>query len=346
MVRPSALCQRRSSTSRYTPACSSARRRQTRERRRIGHVYDVHAAGRDERVAVLGEGRATGYELRGEPVHVRPVLFPQRVPQRHRARPVAVVAEEFHPRIIGTQPATPAAATGGRGDRLSTPIIQGARDGQSSNQYRGTGARPGRRRLRLSRRHARAPPELPAAAFSGFEVETGGVGAGTVIRFNLAAGGRTRQFRSEIAEPEPGRVLTESDTNSSAVTTFTVMPAGDNASVRIDCEWNGASGIGGFFERTFAPRVMRGILADELTRLDAYARNEQAGPDRCRTAAVAVLGRRGAAARATTLRTRFARPCCATRRSCWSSWSARGRPGRRPRCLTGTSGSARPMPPR
>jgi Polyketide cyclase / dehydrase and lipid transport len=115
-------------------------------------------------------------------------------------------------------------------------------------------------------------PNFLPPAFSGFEVETGGIGAGTIIRFNLAAGGRTRQFRSEIAEPEPGRVLTESDTNSSAVTTFTVVPAGDNANVRIDCEWNGAGGIGGFFERTFAPRVMRGILADELTRLDAYAR--------------------------------------------------------------------------
>ena len=71
-------------------------------------------------------------------------------------------------------------------------------------------------------------------------------------------------------------MLTESDTNSSAVTTFTVRPAGDNASVRIDCEWNGASGIGGFFERTFAPRAMRGILADELARLDAYARERAA----------------------------------------------------------------------
>jgi hypothetical protein len=119
-------------------------------------------------------------------------------------------------------------------------------------------------------------PKFLPPAFSGFEVESGGVGAGTIIRFNLTAGGRTRQFRSEVAEPHPGRVLTESDTNSSAVTTFTVTPAGDNSNVRIDCEWNGASGIGGFFERTFAPRAMRGILADELTRLDAYAR-ERAG---------------------------------------------------------------------
>jgi hypothetical protein len=42
--------------------------------------------------------------------------------------------------------------------------------------------------------------------------------------------------------------------------------------VRISTTWEGSSGVGGFFERLFAPRVMRGIYADELERLDAYAR--------------------------------------------------------------------------
>jgi Polyketide cyclase / dehydrase and lipid transport len=114
-------------------------------------------------------------------------------------------------------------------------------------------------------------PNFLPPAFSGFDVESGGIGAGTIIRFSLSAGGRTRHFRNEVAEPEPGRVLTESDTTSSAVTTFTVTPAGDNSAVRIASEWNGAGGVGGFLERTFAPRVMRGIYADQLSRLDAYA---------------------------------------------------------------------------
>ena len=30
--------------------------------------------------------------------------------------------------------------------------------------------------------------------------------------------------------------------------------------------------MGGFFERLFAPRAMRGIYLDELERLNAYAR--------------------------------------------------------------------------
>ena len=72
-------------------------------------------------------------------------------------------------------------------------------------------------------------------------------------------------------EPEPGRVLTESDTGSSLVTTTTVSPRDGNSLVQIRTTWDGARGIGGFFERMFAPRVMRAIYADELERLNVYA---------------------------------------------------------------------------
>jgi hypothetical protein len=115
-------------------------------------------------------------------------------------------------------------------------------------------------------------PHFLPPAFSDFQVESGGVGEGTITRFTLTAGGRTRQYRMTVAEPEPGRVLTESDTGSSAVTTFTVTPQDGQSVVQIATTWEGAGGIGGFFERLFAPRVMRSIYADELERLDAYAR--------------------------------------------------------------------------
>ncbi|HEV2375294.1 MAG TPA: hypothetical protein VGS19_24440 [Streptosporangiaceae bacterium] len=39
-----------------------------------------------------------------------------------------------------------------------------------------------------------------------------------------------------------------------------------------DRQARGAGGIGGLFERMFAPRVLRAIYTDELKRLDAYAR--------------------------------------------------------------------------
>ena len=118
------------------------------------------------------------------------------------------------------------------------------------------------------------PRYLPPA-FSDFRVESGGVGAGTITRFTVRAGGRTREYRMRVAEPEPGRVPTESDTGSSMVTTTTVSPQGGASLVRISTTWDGAGGIGGLFERMFAPRVMRAIYADELDRLDAYARERR-----------------------------------------------------------------------
>jgi hypothetical protein len=118
-------------------------------------------------------------------------------------------------------------------------------------------------------------PHFLPPAFSDYHVESGGIGAGTVTRFKVTAGGRTREYLTTVAEPDPGRVLTESDAHSSMVTTFTVSPRGDASLVQISSAWDGAGGVGGFFERTFAPRVMHGIYADEIKRLDAYARDRR-----------------------------------------------------------------------
>lgn len=119
-------------------------------------------------------------------------------------------------------------------------------------------------------------PRFLPPAFSDFQVEEGGVGAGTLFRAKLTAGGRTRAFQMRVTEPEPGRVLAESDTASALVTTFTVTPEGDRSLVRITTTWPGAGGVGGFFERLFAPRALQRIYQDELERLDRYAREQAA----------------------------------------------------------------------
>jgi uncharacterized protein YndB with AHSA1/START domain len=111
---------------------------------------------------------------------------------------------------------------------------------------------------------------LPPAV-SDFQIEEGGVGAGSITTFKVTAGGRTRSYRTVLSEPVPGRTLVESDTRSSLVTTFTVTPQGGKSLVNITTSWDGASGVGGFFERTFAPRAMRAIFLDELDRLNKYA---------------------------------------------------------------------------
>jgi hypothetical protein len=110
--------------------------------------------------------------------------------------------------------------------------------------------------------------------FSNVEIERGGVGAGTITTFTITAGSRSRNYRMRVDEPEPGRVLTESDTTSSLVTTWTVTPEGEQSRVRIETRWEGAKGVGGLFERLFAPPSLRRIYNDELRRLDRYAREQ------------------------------------------------------------------------
>ena len=138
---------------------------------------------------------------------------------------------------------------------------------------RPVGAPPERVYTILADYHQHHPYILPPA-FSDFQVEQGGVGAGTVIRFRMKMGGRSRTGRMRVDEPQPGRVLTESDLESSLLTTFTVSPDGDTSRVRIGTVWEGAGGVGGFFERLFAPRVLRRLYAQELANLDRYARRQ------------------------------------------------------------------------
>jgi ribosome-associated toxin RatA of RatAB toxin-antitoxin module len=113
--------------------------------------------------------------------------------------------------------------------------------------------------------------EFLPPAFSDFEIESGGVGAGTVTSFKVKTGGGSRSFRMRVEEPEPGRVMTESDMESDLVTTWTVTPDGEACRVRIATIWE-AKGIVGFLERLMAPRAMRNLYAEELELLDAYAR--------------------------------------------------------------------------
>lgn len=124
--------------------------------------------------------------------------------------------------------------------------------------------------------YVRHHPRFLPPQFAAFYVEEGGVGAGTVFRFRFTAGGRSRVDVMDVTEPEPGRVLMETARASGLVTTFTVTPEGAGSRVRIDTRWQSMGGIGGFFERTLAPRVLTSVYADELNRLDQYARSQGA----------------------------------------------------------------------
>src|SRR5947209_20359744 len=76
-------------------------------------------------------------------------------------------------------------------------------------------------------------PNILPPQFHDLRVERGGVGTGTVFSFQMTVAGRTRSGHMAVTEVEPGRVLAEHDTNSSLVTTFTVVPMGVRSNLRI-----------------------------------------------------------------------------------------------------------------
>ncbi|MFD9886491.1 SRPBCC family protein [Streptomyces alboflavus] len=106
--------------------------------------------------------------------------------------------------------------------------------------------------------------------FSEYEVREGGDGEGTLVHWKLqATSKRIRDCLLEVSEPTDGE-LVEKDRNSSMVTTWRVTPAGEGSSrVVVTSVWNGAGGIGGFFEKTFAPKGLARIYDAVLDKLAA-----------------------------------------------------------------------------
>jgi polyketide cyclase/dehydrase/lipid transport protein len=103
--------------------------------------------------------------------------------------------------------------------------------------------------------------------YTAYRVEQGGQGQGTVIGYHFAAGGRERDYR--LAVEEDGGGLSERDQLSSFESRWTVVPEGAGAQVTLESSWQGAGGIGGVFERTFAPLGLRRIYGQMLDKLAA-----------------------------------------------------------------------------
>jgi hypothetical protein len=112
-------------------------------------------------------------------------------------------------------------------------------------------------------------PRILPEQFSDYRVEAGGQGAGTRVHWRFAATSkRVREQSVDVSAPD-ATTLVETDRNSSMVTRWTVRPAGaDRSHVTVRTTWNGAGGIGGFFERTFAPKGLRRVYDDLLGRLE------------------------------------------------------------------------------
>ncbi|MDI9916272.1 SRPBCC family protein [Rhodococcus sp. IEGM 1379] len=109
-------------------------------------------------------------------------------------------------------------------------------------------------------------PRILSEQYLDYNVVEGGQGNGTVVRWTLkATEKRSRNVESTVTVD--GNVITEKDANSSLVTTWTVAPNGAGTTVTTLTQWKGATGIGGFFERTFAPKGLQSIQKKVLDNL-------------------------------------------------------------------------------
>lgn len=120
------------------------------------------------------------------------------------------------------------------------------------------------------------PQILPKKNLYDLQVEEGGYGAGTVIRFKSRVLGVEKAFFQRVSEPEPGRVIVEQDIEpgQNFITTFKVDPIEDGLKSRVEISTtlNASPGLKGLIERAviayFNPRIYR----EELQLLEAVAR--------------------------------------------------------------------------
>jgi hypothetical protein len=122
----------------------------------------------------------------------------------------------------------------------------------------------------------RHPAILPKPPFVSLVVEEGGSGAGTKILVHIRVLGRLQSYRSVVSEPDPGRVLVETNDNG-YVTSFTVEPRADGqqAFVTIETDLGERSGALAALERWLVTRLLRPVYMRELEQLAAVAAAQQ-----------------------------------------------------------------------
>jgi hypothetical protein len=113
-------------------------------------------------------------------------------------------------------------------------------------------------------------PSILPKAFRNMTVVEGGIGAGTVVTFDIHAFGQAQKCRAVVSEPEPGRVLLEKivEPLPPSQTTFTVVPgANGGTDVRFFTELTSRDGLAGKIERFVSTRFLKKLYAEELALL-------------------------------------------------------------------------------
>ena len=113
---------------------------------------------------------------------------------------------------------------------------------------------------------------VPPRYFKSLVVEEGGFGAGTIIRVTMHILGADRTYRAKVTEPEPGRVITETDLENGLATSFTVTPNGNATDVTISTAIPHLPGFVAAVQRWLVKRMLPQIYREELQLIEAQAR--------------------------------------------------------------------------
>lgn len=130
--------------------------------------------------------------------------------------------------------------------------------------------------LEFLRNYRDARPKILTDNFTAYRVERGGEGSGTVVAYHFETPRRGRDYRLRVEESDGS--VRERDEFSSFVSVWTVAADGGGSNVTVEASWAGAGGIGGVFERLFAPRVLSRIYGEMLDRLAASVQSTPPAP--------------------------------------------------------------------
>jgi hypothetical protein len=84
--------------------------------------------------------------------------------------------------------------------------------------------------------------------------------------------GVKKTYHMTVTEPEPGRLLVETDHNTGERTHFIIEPLADGRQTRVtlDSKFNVSSGFAGSIERLITPPITRRIYKKELANVATY----------------------------------------------------------------------------
>jgi len=128
----------------------------------------------------------------------------------------------------------------------------------------------------ISDYHVGHPAILPKG-FTGLIVEKGGKGAGTLVLTKLTVYGKEYTYHQLVSEPEPGRVLVETDIDTGQFSSFTLDPVNGGAQTRvtIHAEEPAKPGVAGWLAAQMQPMFMKRMFAEELRNLAAYVQQQR-----------------------------------------------------------------------